>query len=303
MNEVGSLAGGNDQTLAPSAGREDNARPRISDGVLYLLLAALIFGAWQYSKLGHFSSKDDIGYWLGVVGGTMMLLLFLYPLRKRWSVMHSWGGIKYWFAVHMAFGILGPFLILVHSTFQLGSMNASIALVAMLIVAGSGIIGRFIYRHIHHGLLGKKEDLRELEATAGFQQEAVKSRFHRIPEVEARLLAFHARCLQGDAGWNTYLRRVLVLPWQKRFEYAACCVHLDRRLVKLARARRWSRSDLNSRRRRARSLIRAYLASVVRVAQFSAYERLFALWHVLHVPFLYILVLSSVAHVVAVHVY
>ena len=37
-----------------------------------------------------------------------------------------------------------------------------------------------------------------------------------------------------------------------------------------------------------RKLVRRYLANVVRVAQFSAYERLFALWHVVHVPFIYI---------------
>jgi hypothetical protein len=36
---------------------------------------------------------------------------------------------------------------------------------------------------------------------------------------------------------------------------------------------------------------------------FSAWERLFALWHVAHVPFVYILALSAVAHVVAVHAY
>jgi hypothetical protein len=42
---------------------------------------------------------------------------------------------------------------------------------------------------------------------------------------------------------------------------------------------------------------------VVRVAQFTAYERLFALWHVLHVPFVYLLVLTACFHVFAVHAY
>jgi len=41
----------------------------------------------------------------------------------------------------------------------------------------------------------------------------------------------------------------------------------------------------------------------VNVAQFEAYDRLFSLWHVLHIPFVYVLVVSAIAHVIAVHVY
>jgi hypothetical protein len=43
--------------------------------------------------------------------------------------------------------------------------------------------------------------------------------------------------------------------------------------------------------------------AVVRVAQYTAYERVFALWHVAHLPFVYLLVISAVVHVVAVHAY
>ena len=71
----------------------------------------------------------------------------------------------------------------------------------------------------------------------------------------------------------------------------------------LATERGWSADELSRRRRHARKLVRRYVASVVRVAQFTAYERLFALWHVAHVPFVYLLVISAVAHVVAVHAY
>ena len=40
-----------------------------------------------------------------------------------------------------------------------------------------------------------------------------------------------------------------------------------------------------------------------RVAQFSLYERLFALWHILHLPIFFLMVLSAIVHVVAVHMY
>jgi len=40
-------------------------------------------------------------YWLGVAGGTGMLMLFLYPLRKRWRAMREIGSTRFWFALHM----------------------------------------------------------------------------------------------------------------------------------------------------------------------------------------------------------
>ena len=56
------------------------------DTVVYLGLLTLTALVWQISKQGYFEAGDDVGYWLGVAGGTMMLLLFSYPLRKHRSL-------------------------------------------------------------------------------------------------------------------------------------------------------------------------------------------------------------------------
>jgi hypothetical protein len=50
-------------------------------------------------------------------------------------------------------------------------------------------------------------------------------------------------------------------------------------------------------------MIATHLRRVRRVAEFHSYERLFSLWHVFHLPFFYILVLTALAHVLAVHMY
>lgn len=291
---------------APARSNATTARARGSrfgDGALYLILTVLVVGAWQFSELGYFTPESDVGYWIGVAGGVMMLLLFAYPMRKHLSFMRGWGAMKFWFVVHMVFGVTGPLLILLHSTFRIGSLNAGIALASMVIVALSGVVGRFLYLRIHHGLLSEKDTLRELQATAGFQHDAVRSRFHFVPAVEERLLAFEADTLRGAPRWSSHLRRVFVLPLAQRIVYRRCRAEVERELKRIAQARGWSRADLRKRRARARALLQAYLSAVVRVAQFSAYERLFSLWHVLHVPFVYILVISAVAHVVAVHAY
>jgi len=284
----------------PRAGK---AGVRFGEVSLYALLALLAFVTWKVSELGYFTSKDDIGYWLGVAGGTMMLLLFLYPLRKHTRFMQGFGPLKYWFMFHMVLGIGGPTLIMLHSTYKIGSMNAAIALTSMIVVLTSGVIGRFLYRHVHRGFLGEKSSLRELQLQAGFEHDAVKSRFHFVPAVEVRLLAFEAETLQGGSSLMSHLRRVLVLPVKQQIVALRCWREVDEALGRIARHRGWSQRDLASRRRRARALMRDYLGAVVNVAQFAAYERLFSLWHVLHVPFLYLLVISAIAHVIAVHVY
>jgi hypothetical protein len=288
----------------PATASPETVRPRrLSDAFLYAVLAALVVAAWQFSRLEYFTSGDDIGYWIGVAGATMMLLLFSYPLRKYLRFTHRWGKVKWWFVAHMTLGIGGPLLILVHSTFRLRSINATVALVSMLIVAISGVAGRFLYLRIHRDLQGKRSDLAELQQRAGFAEGQIRSRFRFAPKAAERLLKFEVDALAGGRGWGSTLRRVLILPLRKQWVYRACVRDLSEQLRLIAREQNWSRVQALRRRRQALQLTREYLRCVVHVAQFTAYERLFALWHVLHVPFVYLLVITACFHIFAVHAY
>ena len=40
-----------------------------------------------------------------------------------------------------------------------------------------------------------------------------------------------------------------------------------------------------------------------RVAEYQAYARLFSLWHVLHIPLFFMLLIAGIVHVIAVNVY
>lgn len=81
--------------------------------------------------------------------------------------------------------------------------------------------------------------------------------------------------------------------------------HRCRRLLRrqLATAGDDPRQARAQRLRRASRLVDRCLGAVVRVSQFTAWARVFALWHVAHVPFVVLLVVSAVVHVVAVHAY
>lgn len=289
-------------TTAP--GRQSGSRsPFATDAVLYLVIAGLVWLAWQSSRQGYFTAGDDVGYWIGVAGGVLMLLLFSYPLRKHFRFAHGWGRMKVWLWLHVILGIAGPLLILAHSTFHVGSLNAGVALYSMIIVALSGVVGRFIYARINRGLYGEKTDLRELEARAGLQQSDAHSKLAFAPAVDQRLKAFAAGETSAKPGFVTCLRRVFWLPLKQHLTYRACVAELRKPLQNVAMSSGSDSSDLARRERLARKLVRRYLNSVVRVAQYTAYERLFSLWHVAHIPFVYLLVASAIVHVIAVHAY
>lgn len=290
-----------DVDAAPRLGRED--QPGRKDLLLYAFLALLVGAAWQITQLHLFKAADDVSYWIAVAGGVLMLVLFTYPLRKYLRFMQGLGKVKWWFWFHLFAGVAGPWLILVHSTFRVGSLNAGVALYSMGIVVASGVIGRFIHVRINRGLNGERMSLIELRERAGMVESDARSRLHFSPPVEARLLAFEQHELRASPGWSTHLRQATVLPLQQRIAYVRCAAELHRRLREMALEQQWSASDLQRRERRARRLVDRYLDAVVRVAQYSAYERVFALWHLAHLPFVYLLVASAVVHVVAVHAY
>lgn len=276
---------------------------RRSDAVTYLLIFALVLGAWLVSRMGLYSARSEVSYWIGVVGGSMMLLLFAYPMRKRWALLAHWGKAKHWFVVHMVLGILGPVLVLAHSMFYIGSVNAGVALFSMLVVAASGVIGRFIYLRIHLGFGGERLSLQALQQTLGFKADAVHSQLAFAPLAEARLRILEAHAGKPSDGWGEHLRRTLVLPWEIRRVRRFCRVDTDAALARVAGQRHWDAASLRERQQRARLLVADYTGAVLRVAQLAAYTKLFSLWHVLHVPFVFLMVLCAIAHVVAVHAY
>jgi hypothetical protein len=291
-------------TKAHAIEREKTAfRLMAGDTLVYLLLAMLVWGTWEISKLGLFEAGDDTGYWIGFAGGMMMLLLFTYPLRKHFRFARSWGSVKWWFVLHMILGVGGPLLILLHSTFRIGSLNAGVALYSMLIVAASGVIGRFIFARVNRGLRGEQTDFKALQAKAGLDQEEVRSQLAFAPKVEEYLKAFEQSELAAGTGWWTQLRRVFWLPVSQWFVYQNCVRELRDPIRKLAKKGNWSPEDLARRERKARKMVRRYIIAVVRVAQYTAYARLFSFWHVAHIPFVYLLIVSALVHVLAVHAY
>lgn len=294
-----------DATVTPQRETEAAPKPKRSASELqwYLLLAAVITLGWLIRDYGLINPEEGVGYWLGITGGTLMLVLLLYPLRKRIRLLHALGPTKTWFRLHMIFGLLGPLAILYHCNFQLGSFNSQVALYCMLLVAGSGIIGRHFYARIHRGLYGRKTSLKELQQELAESVEKSHGLVALMPELVAKLDEM-ATDLQGcQVTQSLGIGRSLRWTFTHSFMRMNLLLTARRELRAAATQSEIIAGDYTRIRKTAARYIRDYTNLTGRVAQFSLYERLFALWHILHLPIFFMMVLSALVHVLAVHMY
>lgn len=275
----------------------------ISSAKVYLLLTLLIIAGYLLRDQGLITPEHGLGYWMGIIGGSLMLALLLYPLRKRLRILHFLGPTKHWFRMHMAFGLIGPLLILYHCNFQLGSINSKVALYCMLLVAGSGIIGRHFYARIHRGLYGKKTSLRELQTDLSASVEKSHGLATLMPNLVARLDAM-AEELQGcKVTQSIGIGRSLRWTFTHQFTHISLLLTARQELKIAAKNSSVVARDHKRLSKTASKFIRDYMSLIGRVAQFSFYERLFALWHILHLPIFLLMIVSALFHVLAVHMY
>lgn len=217
--------------------------------------------------------------------------------------MRRWGRVKYWFRAHMMLGIVGPALVVFHSNFKLGSLNSNVALIAMLVVVASGLVGRYLYARVHHGLYGRKSTLRELREDADSVRRMAGIDLAGLPRAQERLTEFERMALPDEGGLLQTGWRLVGLRIRSRHFRARLLRDMDAALDRSAREHHWDRAMRRARRKAVRRYVSYYVASVRKAAGLSFYERLFALWHVLHVPLFVLMALAAVVHVVAVHLY
>jgi len=176
----------------------------------------------------------------------------------------------------------------------------------MLLVAASGIIGRFIYTRIHHGLYGRKSNLEELQQDVDASQNKMSKVNQVLMEATGagdRLKQFRSMAIAKKGEPPVSAWRLLTLGWQRRKLAHHCHQELRRAVGQLASTEGWSRQQQTLHYHEVLLDVDEYLNAVQQAAQFSIYERLFRLWHVLHTPFVWLLGISAIVHVIAVNMY
>lgn len=269
----------------------------------YMMIVLIVYIGWQYRGNVYITPEEGLGYALGITGGSMMLLLLLYPLRKHLRWTRSLGAVRHWFRAHMLMGILAPVCILYHCNFQLGSMNGNVALFSMLLVAASGLVGRYFYTKIHYGLYGKRADLDHLSSDAAIAKSFMDKTFEASPELHIRLQNLEKQAVAPLHGFIASIKRVVAVSLKSRWYALTSGPALHRASRNSAWGMQLTAEQRRAYHRRARFYLHTYLGTVRKVAGLSFYERLFSLWHILHLPFFFMLLITGFVHVYAVHMY
>ncbi|MCA9552504.1 MAG: NAD(P)-binding domain-containing protein [Myxococcales bacterium] len=139
---------------------EERAKTRRLSWALFALgvvtVAALAVKGWDYYVLSEEARWDspmhdawrpagDVGHGIGVVASMVMLSNFLYPMRKRLGFLKGAAPINRWLTFHVFVGLLSPAVIAFHAAFQSNNLIATGTFFSLLVVVGTGLVGRFVY--------------------------------------------------------------------------------------------------------------------------------------------------------------
>jgi hypothetical protein len=285
----------NERTPMLSASQTENL---LSFGTGIGVAGLLLYG-WLKRGDTSINPEDGIGYALGIIGGSMMLLLLVYPFRKRIRFMSAIGSVGFWFRFHMLLGLLGPVAILYHSRYSWGALNSAVAMTAMLIVAGSGLIGRFLYSRVHRGYSGRKIEVRALLTEMRELLESLTALGHDGEVAKAHLIPFETQAVAAGTGFWTSAKSVLQLGVSTR----AMQHQLKREILNAPTPQGITESGMRFTRQKLLAQSAHFFQAVRRAGEFAFYDRMLRLWHILHLPLFFILVATAILHIVAVHMY
>jgi hypothetical protein len=273
-----------------------------------LITALTVYGFDYYildSEHRPFSPKHAalrpsgmIGIKLGILGVLMFLIIFLYPLRKRWPWLMRKGVSKHWLDYHVVLGIAAPFVIAFHSSFKFSGF-AGLAFWIMFAVSLSGVVGRYLYAQIPRTLstaeLSRKE-LQELQAKLAAQLAQQKL----ITEADVRgLLRLPSPEKVKKLSIVSALVYMLALDLGRVLRIASLrrrALSLGENFATLGGLRSSGDSDLE----RAITLARDEASLAKRILFLSRSQQVFHLWHVIHKPFSWSFAILALIHIIVV---
>jgi len=214
------------------------------------------------------SASGFVGHSLGVIGFILMLMTeILYSLRKRYQFAR-WGKLQHWLSFHIFTGIVGPYLVLLHTSWKFNGLAGILMLFTVLIVA-SGFVGRYFYTAVPRSADGIELDAEETAIQIIGLEKKIK-----------HWLTTHANGNTPDDSLK-YYRRSFRLPFKKQ-------------------------KDLDGSSGLSSEIIEEYrhMASHYELLRrqhknFDRSRRLLAIWHTLHVPLGMGLFFTAFVHILA----
>jgi hypothetical protein len=244
--------------------------------VIYLLVVRQLQGIPAASGL--------FGHGIGVLGFILMLATeTLYSLRKR-SRRARWGRPASWLRFHIFTGLVGPYMVLLHSSWKFNGLAGLVMLMTVVVVI-SGFIGRYIYTAVPRNADGLMLEANDLQS--------------QIAAAEADL----QRAMAGQPAFSQTLTAQMAAPAPA--PSGAMMLVLGRPLLGWRQRRRWRRTlrgldpAARTQARQMEALIERREVLQRQAASLASARRLLGVWHSVHIPLGMALFTAAFIHILA----
>jgi hypothetical protein len=231
------------------------------------------------------------GHTVGMIGSVMMLLMLLYSVRKRTRLLRNIFPLSNWLQLHIYFGIFGPLLIILHSSFKVQGLIA-VSFWSMIAVALSGVLGRYLYLQIPRTLAGSEIDFRELEQMNQNLSQEIQHKYQIEPNhLESIEVSVFPR-VRPEKGLMVALFSMIYNDSIRPIRTHRLKKHLVKKL------------NLSSQAiAQMLGIIKRKAMLQRRISMWNAIHQLFHYWHVIHKPFAIIMYIIMFIHIlIAVYV-
>ena len=201
----------------------------------------------------------------------MLMTEILYSLRKR-SRSARWGRMSSWLKFHIFTGIVGPYLVLLHTSWKFNGL-AGISMLLTVVIVASGFIGRYIYTAVPRSLEGSVPDADELKR----RMSAIEAELQRFISLQPEAAAPLSRLLAAPAAPASAGGDSTGLVFGRFLDDASYRRQWQREKQKLPVAARANLTKLERMQVERRTLQR-------QVASLVTARRLLGLWQSIHIP-------------------
>ncbi len=230
-------------------------------------------------------ARSLFGHSIGILGFLLMLMTeTLYSLRKR-SRSARWGRMSDWLDFHIFTGLVGPYMVLLHTSWKFNGLAGVVMLLTVVIVA-SGFIGRYIYTALPRTADGVEVEASILETQITSTNAELNEWLSNSPDEQVRSfaerLSFHSSQAQHP----------LRLLFGRAFDEWRYRIIWRRGVKKLGFQIGMQIEQMNHLLQRQRSLQR-------QIASLAMARRMLALWHAVHIPIGMALFAAAFVHIIA----
>lgn len=228
---------------------------------------------------GHYS------HGLGIIGASMIIIgVSTYSSRKRIRALWNLGKLSVWLEFHIFLCLLGPILVVYHTTFKAGGI-AAISLWTMLSVWASGLVGRFLYSQIPRNLQGA--ELSGVQITSELERLGSDLSASPLGSQLAKQITASFSAIRNPEGIGEALSVGLHVRSIRR--------HVRHSVQEMIRRSPVSHDHAVSLQHTANNMAALLQKSIV----LGQVGKIFHYWHAVHLPFTIIMFITLAAHVVA----